>query len=284
MAKTINEVLAFGSKYLKKLSSNRTEAEVLLSYVLKKSKTDLYRNVFENIEPSLYIKYKELLKKRLSGEPLSYITGKREFFGIQLCVARGTLIPRQETEMLVEEGSKFLKNNTSTEKDVLEIGVGCGAISIALCLNCSDTKVDAVDISEEAICIAMVNIEEYSLNDRISLYHGNLFSPIPLGKKYDLIVSNPPYIPSERIKNLPKDVLEEPLIALNGGKEGLEIIDKILSSANVFLKKNGLMLIEMDGSFQENKVKELFCLKGLRNIFVRKDLAGIPRVIGGYFL
>ena len=284
MAKTINEVLAFGSKYLKKLSSNRTEAEVLLSYVLKKSKTDLYRNVFENIEPSLYIKYKELLKKRLSGEPLSYITGKREFFGIQLCVARGTLIPRQETEMLVEEGSKFLKNNTSTEKDVLEIGVGCGAISIALCLNCSDTKVDAVDISEEAICIAMVNIEEYSLNDRISLYHGNLFSPIPLGKKYDLIVSNPPYIPSERIKNLPKDVLEEPLIALNGGKEGLEIIDKILSSANVFLKKNGLMLIEMDGSFQENKVKELFCLKGLRNIFVRKDLAGIPRVIGGYLL
>ena len=284
MAKTINEVLAFGSKYLKKLSSNRTEAEVLLSYVLKKSKTDLYRNVFENIEPSLYIKYKELLKKRLSGEPLSYITGKREFFGIQLCVARGTLIPRQETEMLVEEGLKFLKNNTSTEKDVLEIGVGCGAISIALCLNCSDTKVDAVDISEEAICIAMVNIEEYCLNDRISLYHGNLFSPIPLGKKYDLIVSNPPYIPSERIKNLPKDVLEEPLIALNGGKEGLEIIDKILSSANVFLKKNGLMLIEMDGSFQENKVKELFCLKGLRNIFIRKDLAGIPRVIGGYFL
>ncbi|HPO29452.1 MAG TPA: peptide chain release factor N(5)-glutamine methyltransferase [Caldisericia bacterium] len=284
MAKTINEVLAFGSKYLKKLSSNRTEAEVLLSYVLKKSKTDLYRNVFENIEPSLYIKYKELLKKRLSGEPLSYITGKREFFGIQLSVASGALIPRQETEILVEEGLKFLKNNTQAKKDVLEIGIGCGAISIALCLNCPDIKVDATDISEDAICIAKVNIEEYSLNDKISLYYGDLFSPIPTGKKYDLIISNPPYIPSERIKNLPKDVQAEPLVALNGGKEGLEIIDKILCSANEFLKKNGLILIEIDGGFQENKVKELFCLKGLRNIFIRKDLAGIPRVIGGYLL
>jgi release factor glutamine methyltransferase len=284
MEKKVNEVLAFGSKYLKKFSSNRTEAEVLLSYVLKKSKTDLYKNIFDNVDTSSYIKYKELLKKRLSGEPLSYITGKREFFGIQLSVASGVLIPRQETEILVEEGLKFLKNNTQAKKDVLEIGIGCGAISIALCLNCPDIKVDATDISEDAICIAKVNIEEYSLNNKISLYYGDLFSPIPTGKKYDLIISNPPYIPSERIKNLPKDVQAEPLVALNGGKEGLEIIDKILCSANEFLKKNGLLLIEIDGGFQENKVKELFYLKGLRNIFIRKDLAGIPRVIGGYLL
>ncbi len=284
MAKTVNEALAFGSKYLKKFSSNRTEAEVLLSYVLKKSKTELYKNIFDNIDTSSYIKYKELLRKRISGEPLYYITGKREFYGIQLSVANGALIPRQETEILVEEGLKFLKNNISTENNVLEIGVGCGAVSIALCLNCPNVKIDATDISEEAICIAKVNIEKYSLSDKITLYIGDLFSPIPTGKKYDLIISNPPYIPSERIKKLSKEVKAEPLIALNGGKEGLELINKILSSANKFLKKNGLLLIEIDGGLQENKVKELFYLQGLRNIFVRKDLAGIPRVIGGYFL
>lgn len=284
MAKTINEVLAFGSNYLKKFSSNRTEAEVLLSYVLKKSKTDLYKSIFDNIDIPAYVKYKELLKKRLSGEPLSYITGRREFFGIQLGVARGVLIPRQETEILVEEGIKFLKKNIYEKKNVLEIGIGCGAISIALCLNCPHVTIDATDISEEAACIAKVNIEEYSLSDRICVYLGDLYSPLPIGKKYDLIVSNPPYIPLERIKKLSKDVKSEPLIALNGGREGLEVIQKILSKGSDYLKKNGLMLLEIDGSFQENRVKELFYLHNLKNIFIKRDLAGIPRVIGGYLL
>lgn len=285
MGRTLGEVLSEGSKYLKKFSSNRTEAEVLLSYILKKSKTEIYRSIFDNLNQSDYLKYKELLKKRVSGEPLCYITGKREFFGIELNVAKGVLVPRQETEILVEEGINFLKcNSFQIRKDILEIGIGCGAISIALCKNCPNVFVDAVDISEEAICIANVNIDYYSLNDRIKLFCGDLFSPIPPGKKYDLIISNPPYIPEERLKMLPLDVKAEPIIALNGGKEGLEIIKKIVTKGKEYLKNNGLILLEIDGSFQESKVKELFYLNSLRNVFVRKDLAGIPRVVGGYLL
>lgn len=284
MQKNIGEALKEGSKYLKRFSSNRTEAEVLLSYVLKKSKTDIYRNIFDNIDQSSYLKYKEFLRKRISGEPLCYITGKKEFYGIQLNISKGVLVPRQETELLVEEGINYLKSIKKVEKNVLEIGVGSGAVSIAICKNYQDVFIDAVDISEEAICIARVNISNYSLDNRIRLYLGDLFSPIPRYNKYDLIISNPPYIPEERLKILPIDVKAEPLIALNGGKDGLEILRKIITEGKKYLKNNGLILLEIDGSFQEKKVKELFYANSLRNVFTKKDLAGISRIIGGYLL
>ena len=281
MKDNIHGILSFGSNYLKEKESNKIEAEVLLSYVLKKSKTEIYSNIYEKIDISAYHKYKQLLRKRLQGEPLSYIIGSREFYGIPLKVSRGVLIPRQETEILVEEGIKFINSKTKQVINVLDIGCGCGAISIALCNNCINIKIDAIDISEEALAIASINIKNNNFNDRINLKKSNLFSSINKNMKYDLIISNPPYIPSQRIKNLPIEVKNEPLIALDGGKDGIEIINMIIDEGKFYLNEGGLMLLEIDGEVQERKITDIFYKNNFQNIVIKRDLADIPRIIGG---
>jgi release factor glutamine methyltransferase len=282
MEKKIYDALSMGSKFLNRLESNKLEAEVLLSYVLKKNKTEIYRSILSNIDVSSYAMYKELLKKRISGEPLCYITGNKEFYGIDIKVGKGVLIPRQETEIIVEESIKRLSSDSNDIKHVLEIGCGSGAISIAICFHCKNVYIDAVDISEEALCIARTNINNYNLSNRVNLVTGDLYTTINKENKFDLIISNPPYIPSENIKFLPIDVKKEPLIALDGGKDGISIISRIITDGKYYLKNNGLMLLEIDGDFQEKKITEIFYKNSYRNIFVKKDLAGIPRVIGGY--
>jgi len=278
---SIAELLSMGAKDLRTLPSKRLEAEVLLSYVIKKNKVEMYRSMLNKIDPTVEITYKNLLQRRISGVPLCYITGKREFFGLDLFVNEATLIPRHETETLVEQALFWLKNNPKQTGIVLEIGIGSGAISIALANHCHTICIDAVDISEKALCVAAVNINKYQFNDRIHLFKGNLFSPIPPENRYNLIISNPPYIPTKIIPTLAKEVRAEPFIALNGGAEGLTILHKIIREAKNFLLPNGCLLLEIGGILQEKKVIEFFYQYGYRNVFTRKDLAGITRVVGG---
>lgn len=280
-APSIAELLSIGAKELKSVPSKRLEAEVLLSYVIKKNRVDLYRNMLNKIDPSVEVTYKNLLQRRISGEPLCYLTGKREFYGLEFFVNEATLIPRQETETLVDEAIAWIKNNPRKKANVLEIGIGSGAISIALSKHCDNIMVDAVDISEKALCVAMVNIRKFALNDRIKLFNGNLFSPIPSENKYDLILSNPPYIPTKDIPTLAREVRAEPYIALNGGTNGLSVLHKIIGNAKDFLNPCGCLLLEIGGIVQEKKVTDLFYKYGYRNVFIKKDLSGIPRVIGG---
>lgn len=278
---SIAELLSMGAKELKLIPSKRLEAEVLLSYVIKKNKVDIYRNMLNKIDPGVEVTYKNLLQRRISGEPLCYLTGKREFYGLEFIVNEATLIPRQETETLVEESITWLRNNPRKIANVLEIGIGSGAISIAISTHCDNIKIDAVDISEKALCVAMVNINKYGLNDKITIFKGNLFSPLPIDNKYDLIISNPPYIPTKDIPTLAKEVRAEPYIALNGGANGLSVLQKIIHNAKNFLNPNGCLILEIGGIFQEKKVTDLFYKYGYRNVFVKRDLSGIPRVIGG---
>ena len=276
---TIGDLLAEGAEKLKTLPSKRLEASVLLSYVLKKNKVELYRGMLNHIDSSLVLDYRNLLKRRISGEPLCYITGKRDFFGLEFSVNEFTLIPRHETELLVEEAIRFLKENEKT--DVLEIGVGSGAISIALSYYCPSIFIDAVDLSNKALCVAAVNIKKYSMQHRIRLLEGDLFAPVDQDKKYDLIISNPPYIPTNDIPSLSKEVQAEPLLALDGGMDGLSILRRIIHDSLNFLKPGGSLILEINGKLQEKKITQLFYEHGYRKVFQKKDLASIPRVIGG---
>lgn len=278
---TISNLMMEGADKLKSLPSKRLEASVLLSYVLKKNKVELYRSMLNQIDSTLALEYRKLLQRRMSGEPLCYITGKRDFFGLEFSVNEFTLIPRHETELLVEQAILFIKQNHLEKAQVLEIGVGSGAISIALSYYCKLIKVDAVDLSNKALCVASVNIEKYLMKNRIRLLEGDLFSPIECNKKYDLIISNPPYIPTGDIKTLSKEVQSEPLMALDGGIDGLSILRRIIKDSMDFLKPGGCLMLEINGELQEKKITELFYEQGYRKVFQKKDLASIPRVIGG---
>lgn len=278
---TIGELISKGAEELKSLPSKRVEATVLLSYVLKSNKVELYRNMLNQIDPSLSLDYKNLLKRRLAGEPLCYITGKREFYGLEFVVNENTLIPRHETEILVDEAIRFLQERKLDYAQVLELGIGSGAISIALAHHCKLIQIDAVDISKKALCVASVNIEKYLLKSRIRILEGDLFSPIEPGKKYDLIISNPPYIPSQEISTLSKEVQSEPIIALNGGIDGLTVIRKLIQKSPEYLNPDGCLMIEITGEMQEKKVTDLFYENGFKKVFQKKDLSSIPRVIGG---
>lgn len=278
---TINDLMKEGVNQLKTVPSKKLEATVLLSYVLKKNKVELYRNMLNQIDSSLALEYKKLLQRRKSGEPLCYITGKRDFFGLEFAVNQFTLIPRHETELLVEESISFFSNHKAETADVLEIGVGSGAISIALSYHCPHLLIDAVDVSNKALCVATLNIEKYALQKKIRLLEGDLFCPIEKGKKYDLIISNPPYIPTHDIPALSKEVLAEPRIALDGGKDGISILRKIIAGSMEYLKPGGFLLLEINGELQEKKITQLFYEYGYRKVYQKKDLASIPRVIGG---
>jgi release factor glutamine methyltransferase len=278
---TISDLMMEGAKKLKSLPSKRLEASVLLSYVLKKNKVELYKNMLNQIDSNLALEYRKLLQRRMSGEPLCYITGKRDFFGLEFAVNEFTLIPRHETELLVEEAILFIKQSHLGKAQVLEIGVGSGAVSIALSYYCQSIQVDAVDLSNKALCVASVNIEKYSMKNRIRLLEGDLFSPIDNEKKYDLIISNPPYIPTEDIKTLSKEVKAEPIIALDGGVDGTSILRRIIKDSMDFLNPGGCLMLEINGELQEKKITQLFYEHGYRKVFQKKDLASIPRVIGG---
>jgi release factor glutamine methyltransferase len=278
---TISDLIMEGADQLKSIPSKRLEATVLLSYVLKKNKVELYRNMLNHIDSTLAVEYRKLLQRRISGEPLCYITGKRDFFGLEFSVNQFTLIPRHETELLVEEAIRFLKESKMDQSDVLEIGIGSGAVSVALSYHCPSINMDAVDISNKALCIASINIGRYSLQNRIRLLEGDLFNPLEQDKKYDLIISNPPYIPTGDISSLSKEVQAEPRLALDGGTDGLSFLRRIIHDSIDYLKPGGCLMLEINGEMHEKKITELFYEQGYRKVFQKKDLAGIPRVVGG---
>lgn len=277
---TVSDLFKEGAEKLKNIPSKRLEASVLLSYVLKKNKVELYRSMLNQIDSSLVLEYRNLLARRKSGEPLCYITGKRDFFGLEFAVNQNTLIPRQETEILVEEAICFIKEIRQQSPKVLEIGIGSGAVSIALAYHCPTIFMDAVDISNKALCVASANIEKYSLQNRIHLWEGDLFAPLDNRMKYDLIISNPPYIPTDEINRLSEEVRSEPKLALDGGQDGLLVLKRIIQESTQYLNPGGCLMLEI-GTCQEKKVTQIFYEHGYRKVFQKKDLAGIPRIVGG---
>jgi release factor glutamine methyltransferase len=269
---------------IRQIENPRLNAELLLAHSLNFSREELYRNLHGQLKESAKETLEEMIQRRIFGEPLQYILGHQEFWSINFKVDPRALIPRPETELLVEQ-SLLILSKTSFKRipSVLEIGTGSGAIVIALAKEVKDIFLVATDISREALVLAKENANFVGVQHQIIFVNGDLFGPLRPSngrKPFDLILSNPPYIIHPEIASLAKQVRDyEPTIALDGGEDGLEFYRRIISQAPVYLEEGGWLLLEV-GQGQSEMVSKLI---EERDHFLKPmpipDLAGIERVV-----
>jgi release factor glutamine methyltransferase len=277
---TILSVIQWTTDYFKKkdLKEARATAEILLGHVLGLERIQLYLNFDKPLSPSELAAYRQCIQRRSAGEPVQYITGRQEFWSLTFKVTPAALIPRPETELLVEEGTRLLKN--VEQPRILELGVGCGAISIALAKKIGRGSFIATDISLPALFLAQENRDRLGETESIALVCCNLFQAFHPHPEFHLIVSNPPYVTSEEYANLPREIKEfEPKSALNGGKDGLTIIRGIIGEAHSFLLSGGHIMLEI-GEQQGAAVLEFTQRLGVYDeVRVLRDYAGKERVL-----
>ena len=273
------EVIKLGSNILKekRIHSHILDSELLLSKTLKKSREKILTNLETNIGKKHLSIFKKYLDRRSKNEPMAYILEEKEFWSKNFRVNKNTLIPRPETELLVDELIKLFNNKKIS---ILDIGTGSGCIIISLlsCLNQSSGI--GIDISHNAIKIAKINSKKHNIDNRIKFYKKS-FSDF-FNKKFDLIVSNPPYIKSGEIKNLDYDIKYfEPKIALDGGNDGLDLIKKVIYKSKYILKINGMLALEI-GNEQIKKVSKILKDNNFRIGKVIKDYKNNVRCITAY--
>jgi release factor glutamine methyltransferase len=255
----------------------RKEAGSLLLLVLKKDRTFLIAHNEYVLTSAEEKRFWDFVKRRAKREPFQHIAGKQEFWGLDFIVSPDVLIPRPETEMIVETGIEILQG--FEKPDFCEIGTGSGCISIALLHEVKKASALSVDISEKALQIAQINADNIGISERLELKISDVFDDLDKERKFNLIVSNPPYIPNDAIPNLQIEVREyDPLIALTDGKDGLSIIRKIVVESPKYLKPDGFLLLEI-GFDQSMKVREMFDLNIWQNVDFLPDLQGIPRMV-----
>ncbi len=282
MDKTIEELLNSGTSALKenKIDTARLDAELLLGYIIGKERIYLITHKEERIDKEKADKYFELIEKRRKKMPVKYILKECEFMGIDFYVEEGVLIPRGDTEILVDEVLK--KINEDDEKEICDLCCGSGAIGIALASLRKNIKVDLIDYYPIPEKVTLINIEKHDLKERAEFIKSDLLDePINQNKKYDILVSNPPYIEDSEIEKLMDDVQKyEPHTALKGGEDGLDFYKKIIEKSNMVLKENGILAFEI-GYNQGEAVKNLMEDSNYINVRVVKDLAGLDRVVIG---
>lgn len=282
MDTTIEELLNSGTSVLKenKIDTARLDAELLLGYVIGKERIYLITHKEEHIDKEKTDKYYELIEKRRKKMPVKYILKECEFMGIDFYVEEGVLIPRGDTEILVDEVLKRI--NKDDEKEICDLCCGSGAIGIALASLRKNIKVDLIDYYPIPEKVTLINIEKHDLKDRTKFIRSDLLDePINQNKKYDILVSNPPYIEDSEIDKLMDDVQKyEPHTALKGGEDGLDFYKKIIEKSNMVLKENGILAFEI-GYNQGEAVKKFMEDNNYTDVKVVKDLAGLDRVVIG---
>lgn len=278
----ISEVLAKGYSLLKEsqIESYIIDAQLLLCKVMSVNKLYLIMNRNEEVTEKAEIEFDSLLNKRKNKMPVAYILNDVEFMGLNYYVKEGVLIPRPDTEILVEECISTIRDNDMTT--VCDMCCGSGAIGLAIASHVENTKVWLYDISETALEVSRVNINNLGLSRRAIVTGSDLFEvPSNKGLKFDMIVSNPPYIEEHVIPTLMEDVRDyEPHLALSGGKDGLDFYRRICSDGKSLLNTDGYMCFEI-GYNQEVEIKELLKEHGFINIYSLKDLGGNYRVVIG---
>lgn len=274
----ISDAIKLGGDALRERSIAEPEREVnlLLRHSLKRDATFVYSHPEYRLDAVESILFKAVLKRRAAGEPFQYISGVQEFYGHEFKVTPDVLIPRPETEILVEAAIKEL--NGKAETKFCEIGVGSGCIAISILKAVPAAVAIGVDLSEAALAVARSNAEKHDVINRLGLNASDVFSNINEAD-FDLIVSNPPYIPMSDIETLQTEVREfEPRMALDGGQDGLDIVRKLILEAQKYLKPSGMLLIEI-GWDQAERVNELFQSPIWQDVVFLDDLQGIPRVV-----
>lgn len=278
----ISEALSKGYNLLKEaqIESYIIDTQLLLSRVLKVDKLYLIMNRNEEISKDKEKEFEGLLEKRKGKMPMAYILNDVEFMGLHYYVKEGVLIPRPDTEVLVEECIRVIKINNITT--VCDMCCGSGAIGLSIAKHVENTKVWLYDISDTALEVSDINKKSFELKDEVEIIKSDLFQAALMeNRKFDMIVSNPPYIEEHIIPTLMEDVKNyEPHLALSGGKDGLDFYRRICSEGKQLLNSNGYMCFEI-GYNQEQETKELLNENGFVDIYSLKDLGGNYRVVVG---
>lgn len=281
--RTISEALKWGTRLLqeKGIESPRVNAELLLRKAVEMDRVELCLHSNRALTKPQFASYKSLIDKRVRGEPTQYILGRREFWSLDLKVTHEVFIPRPETELLVEEAVRIFNDERNLPLQCMEVGTGNGAIAIALAKELKRCSIVAEDISWEAILLARENARIHGVSGRIRFLVGDLFSALREGdSRFDLVLSNPPYIPSSKIETLPKEIAEfEPRVALDGGADGLVFFRRIVMGARSFLRDGGWLMLEL-GEEQSGAVAEMIRDTGsFESPCIIEDDSGLDRVI-----
>ncbi|MEE8558653.1 MAG: peptide chain release factor N(5)-glutamine methyltransferase [Myxococcota bacterium] len=253
----------------------RLDAEVLLSHVLGGLRIDLYLGFEKTVPEAARARYRDLIRRRaIDREPVAYLTGKREFWSQTLHVGPGALVPRPETEGVVEAVLELAPQR------LLDVGTGCGAIACAVGLKLETVQVVALDRSLDALRVARENVERLGLEGRVHLVAADLLEP--LGFRAGVIAANLPYVPTAELSSLPPEVHHEPSLALNGGVDGLEVVRRLIRDAPRHLEPGGAVVLEV-GPGHAPTVGALLRSVGAIDVETRGDLAGMERVVVGRF-
>jgi release factor glutamine methyltransferase len=272
---TVLEVLRSSTEYLKNhnIDNPRLNAEHLLAHVLGRTRMELYLEFEHTLKEAELAPLREVVRRRGQGEPLQHLLGTVEFCGLTFVCDQRAIVPRPETEELVELLESRIENR---ESRIVDIGTGSGVIALTLAAKFPETKVYALDISEDALALARSNAEQLGLSERVHFSKSNLFENI--SERFDLIVANLPYISMQDRQSLSSEVLHDPAISLFGGTRGDELIRDLIEQAPPHLQPNGLLALEV-GVGQSELLREFLMEKNFHDIEAKKDYSGTPRFL-----
>jgi release factor glutamine methyltransferase len=281
---TVLEAIQRSTEFLarKGVDSPRLQTELLLAHLLQQPRMQLYLNFERALTPSQVESLRELVKRRGQREPLQHILGTTSFCGLEITVNRQVLIPRPETELLAERGWSFLSQLSTLNPQpstALDFGTGSGCLAIALAHHCSTARVQAIDLSPAALALARENAVRHGVAGRIEFLASDGFAAVPAGTQFDLIISNPPYIPSAEIAMLQPEVRDyDPGGALDGGPEGLDYYRRLATEAGPFLKPGGRLMLEC-GDGQAASVREILQEQKWIVEAIQEDYNHTPRIV-----
>jgi release factor glutamine methyltransferase len=278
---TIAETLKRASEHLRaaSVSSDVLDAQILLAEALGCDRTYIIINYNQQLSDDLVTKYQGLIERRASGEPLQYITGHQEFFGLEFEVTPDVLIPRPETEIIIEETIRLAHENGLTEPVIIDVGTGSGCIAITLARELNRSRVIATDVSTAALQVAKRNAVRHNLDTRIDFVAANLLDAFPKEAFADFIISNPPYVSERELPSLQREVRDwEPHIALTDFSDGLSFYHRLLNHSPSRVKSGGYLICEM-GYTQSVEVCSMIDLAIWKEPRLLDDLQGIPRTL-----
>lgn len=277
---TIRRVLDWTRGHFDKqdVDDPRLTSEILLGHVLCLPRVKLYMDLDRPLAREELATYRALIQRRLAGEPTQYLVGFKEFYGRRFAVDSRVLIPRSETELLVEAVLHDVKKDEPSR--VLDVCTGSGCIAVTIAAERPQASVWAIDLMPDALAVAKANAQSLQVDGRVTFFQGDLLAPLPGQTQFDVIVSNPPYVKTGELATLQREVQQEPKVALDGGPEGVTVIARLIVDALPRLKSGGLLALEI-GEDEGAAVKELLVRAGYRDVKIEKDLARHERLALG---